>query len=509
MSRRLIPVALVFVLCAASLQAQEKPRRGKIKTVTGDAITITVDGKDVECTVSSDTRFMSSGNQAITPPIEEKGVKAGAAVMFLARERNGKSILIGLKLVGEGGATDPRRAPGDIRRGKIKRIDLEQKALTLIVDGKDEEFQLAEETQILGASGENLRDRLRGVKEGAEIYFKVMKRDGKRVIVAIKTAEGGQRPSRPSIPQFDSSKLRPLTALGKEKYQGYEGGLYPEGKNQRPAEHEAAGLALARQVEPLDADGKPSKDGSIVLLSVGMSNTSQVSMGFQKALAGEEGKNPHLVFVNGAQGGMTAAAIQDPEDKGRGATYWTTVDERLKTAGVTRAQVQVIWIKQADAGPTQGFPDYAQKLQEELVRIVQLLPDRFPNIKLVYLSGRTYGGFAKSPLNPEPYAYESGFSVKWLIEQQLKGDSSLNFDPKKGPIKAPWLSWGPYLWDNGVVKRPDGYRPEESDFSDDGTHHAGPGVEKMGVLLLQFFKTDSTTRPWFVRKSGDGGAALP
>jgi hypothetical protein len=218
-----------------------------------------------------------------------------------------------------------------------------------------------------------------------------------------------------------------------------------------------------------------------------------------KALAGEEDTNPRLVFVNGAQGGMTAAAIQDPEDNGRGTKYWSTVDDRLKAAGVTRAQVQVIWIKQADAGPTQGFPAYAQKLQEELARIVQLLPNRFPNIKLVYLSGRTYGGFAKTPLNPEPYAYESGFSVKWLIEQQLQGDPALNYDAKRGPVTAPRLSWGPYLWDNGVIPRADGYRPEESDFAGDGTHHAGPGIDKMGILLLQFFQTDSTGRPWFVR----------
>src|SRR6185436_19532423 len=145
--------------------------------------------------------------------------------------------------------------------------------------------------------------------------------------------------------------------------------------------------------------------------------------------------NPRVQFVNGAQGGMTAAAIQDPDDGRRGKQYWDTVDQRLQQAGVSRDQVQVIWIKQADAGPNQGFPKYATTLQEELARIVQLLPGRYPNVKLVYLSSRTYGGYAKTPLNPEPYAYEYGFSVKWLIEQQLKGDAGLNYDPKKGAVK--------------------------------------------------------------------------
>src|SRR5262249_22004154 len=153
----------------------------------------------------------------------------------------------------------------------------------------------------------------------------------------------------------------------------------------------------------------------------------------------EKEKNPHLQFVNGAVGGMTAKATQNPDDQGSGTRYWSTVDERLKSAGVTRAQVQAVWIKQADAGPSEGFPKYAQTVQEELANIVRVLPGRFPNIKLAYLSGRTYGGYAKSRLNPEPYAYESGFSVKWLIEQQLKGDPALNHDPAKGAVKAPWL----------------------------------------------------------------------
>jgi len=50
-----------------------------------------------------------------------------------------------------------------------------------------------------------------------------------------------------------------------------------------------------------------------------------------------------------------------------------------------------------------------------------------------------------------------------------------------------------------VIPRADGYRPEESDFAGDGTYHAGPGIDKMGILLLQFFQTDSTAQSWFVR----------
>jgi hypothetical protein len=161
--------------------------------------------------------------------------------------------------------------------------------------------------------------------------------------------------------------------------------------------------------------------------------------------------------------------------------------------------VQVAWIKEADAGPKQGFPKYAQTLQAELKQIVQLMHKRFPNLQLVYLSSRTYGGYATTALNPEPYAFESGFSVKWLIEEQLKADKELNFDPKKGEVKAPWLSWGPYLWANGTTKNSDGLAYEQSDFGPDGTHPTQEGQKKIAAHMLKFFKADSTAKPWFLR----------
>jgi hypothetical protein len=311
------------------------------------------------------------------------------------------------------------------------------------------------------------------------------------------TADAGAK--KPPLVKVDSSKLVPLNELGDNEYKdGFKGGFYPGGKNERPRAHEDAGLKLARQVEPRNAEGKADPQGKIVLLSIGMSNTSQASQGFQKALVSAKDVNPRLVFVNGAVGGMTASRIQDPR-KPDGVKYWAEVDQRLEKAGVSRAQVQAIWIKEADGGPKEGFPGYARKLEGELSNIVQHLPARFPNARLVYLSSRTYGGYATSPLNPEPYAYESAFAVKWLIERQIKGDVGLTFDASKGEARAPWLSWGPYLWANGAKKRADGFSYEPADFTaNDGTHLTPSGMGKVGRLMLQFFQTDTTTRPWFV-----------
>ena len=58
-------------------------------------------------------------------------------------------------------------------------------------------------------------------------------------------------------------------------------------------------------------------------------------------------------------------------------------------------------------------------------------------------------------MNPEPYAYESGFSMKWLIEAQINQMETGVIDPDAGDLDydsgvAPWLAWGTYLWADGT-----------------------------------------------------------
>jgi hypothetical protein len=401
-------------------------------------------------------------------------------------------------------------APAFEVEATIKKIDAAKRTLIVHARGQDRTLKIPADAQVLNAEGKVLAGGLKAkeLKAGLTIRIIAERVDNKPVVKAIRLGSQGGKAAREEVPKVDTSRLKPLTDMGKDdKYQGFAGGLYPSGSNKRPAGHEAAGVALARKVRPLDKDGKPSADGKVVLLGVGFSNTVQAFAGFMEVAGTDKQLNPRLVLVNGARGGMSACRIQNPDDKGSGTAYWKTVDDRLRAAGVTRAQVQVIWIKETDPGPHQGgFPKYVQTLQAELTRIVQILPKHFPNVKLVYLSSRTYGGWARGrngrpPGNSEPYSYESGFAVKWLIEQQLKGDAALDYDPGKGAVKAPWLSWGPYLWANGTAKRVDGFHFELADFrADDRMHESAAGQKKIGNLLLRFFKTDPTTKGWFVKK---------
>lgn len=315
----------------------------------------------------------------------------------------------------------------------------------------------------------------------------------------------GQRPQgRPPAPPPWTAHLTPLTELGAGTYKGQDGGLYGGGKNEPPQAHFEAALKEAARIQPLDADGKPSPDGKIGLLSVGMSNTTMEYSRFKQIADQDSARSPRVVIVDGAQGGQTATRWADAK-----SALWQKVDERLVAAGVSAKQVQVAWMKQAEAGPAQHgeFPKHARQLQENLVKSLHNLKEKFPNLRIVYLSSRIYAGYATTMLNPEPYAYEEAFSMRWLIQDQIAGKPELNCDPARGAVKAPLLLWGPYLWADGETPRKaDGLIYTRRDLSDqDGTHPADTARNKVGNLLLNFLKTDPTAKSWFTGKASRTG----
>lgn len=309
-------------------------------------------------------------------------------------------------------------------------------------------------------------------------------------------AESAQRNAdwSKSHPARESTGLIPLPDLGKGMYEGEQGGLYPGGVNKPPKAHLDAGLKLAKQIVPLDAQGQPSPDGRIVLCTIGMSNTTQESRSFLKLAVADTSLNPKLTLVDCAQGSMTASKIQDPKHP-----YWQTVAARIRDAGVTAKQVQVVWMKEANGNPTDDPMAYAKALYQQQIVVLHNLHDKFPNLKIAYVSNRIYGGWVQSPLNPEPYAYAGGFSTKWLIADQIAGKSELNYDPAKGQVVAPWIAWGPYLWADGLKgRKQDGLVWKREDVGPDGTHPSMLGREKVAHLLMDFLKSDPTSKSWFL-----------
>jgi PKD repeat protein len=303
------------------------------------------------------------------------------------------------------------------------------------------------------------------------------------------------------------SPSTPLNDLGTGLYEGYEGGLYPNGTDMRPPAVESNAENVASQITPLDSNGNPdSNNGKIVMISIGMSiahldfNSGPDS--FEPRAFMDAATSTKLVIVDGAQNGKTASAWVDPN-----APTWQTVNARLTMQGVTPKQVEVVWVKECEAFPHQfgPFPNSAQYLQSDLESIARNITTNYPNAKIAYYSSRSHA-FTENPatVSPEPWDFETGYSVKWMIEDQINGNGNLNWDPNKGPVQAPFLSWGPYIWANGSTARSDGFQWVRSDYQADATHPTKTGVHKVADQLLAFFKTDPTTTGWYLKPTPAG-----
>jgi hypothetical protein len=267
----------------------------------------------------------------------------------------------------------------------------------------------------------------------------------------------------------------------------FTGGLYPNGQNERPPAHEADGLAIADQIKPIN--------GKIVMISVGMSNTNLEFGEFIDQALGSSYINPQLVLINGAQGSMVSNDWADPN-----GDPWGKLFDMLTMQGVSKDQVQVAWVKLAQFGFGDfDFPDKWQSLQSDLEDVARNLKSYFPNIKIAFFSSRTrsYNYWGES-ISPEPTAFETGLSVKGMIEKQINGDPNLNFDSASGPVVAPYLSWGPYLWINGLSARSDGLTWTQEDVGPDCTHPSDKGIQKVVNQLINFFSYDSLTKKWFL-----------
>lgn len=300
----------------------------------------------------------------------------------------------------------------------------------------------------------------------------------------------------------------PLTELGEDEYirmdgqaTGFKGGLYPNGSNTRPAQHEAAGLDLSRQIQPLNSDGQVDENnGRILFISIGMSNTATEFGAFIRLAEQKAELNPKVILLNGALPNQIAERWSNPE-----GIAWQELDRRITGYGFSSQQVQVAWVKLTNTGGGE-FPQKALALQSDLQVIVQHLKTKFPNLKLVFLSSRTRSYTYWRGLSPEPLAYETSFAVKWLIEKQIQGDPQLNYNPTNGEVKAAFLSWGPYLWADGENPRQDGFTWLASDLTGDCTHPSPLGAEKVAQQLWEFFSTDTISRDWFI---SSGTAASP
>jgi hypothetical protein len=328
-------------------------------------------------------------------------------------------------------------------------------------------------------------------------------------------------PPKPVVPPPPTDTVKvPLTDLATATYYGHPGGLYAGGANFPAAEHDSAARARRNQIKALDVNGDESPFGKYVLLAIGSSNVTQEwcskssappcsSWTFMGRAAADPLVNHYsMVIVNGA------APDQD-------APEWTSATSpnydrikvgRLAPLGLSENQVQVVWLDLSNPKPAASLPTDsadANALLTNLGLTVRALRARYPYLRLVFISSAIYAGYPLANLSREPYAYESGFSVKWLIESQINEMKGQPANPRAGTLDyvkkaAPLILWGPYLWAAGDIPRSDGLAWLRTDFEADAIHLSQAGESKAAEKLLDFFKTSAYTRCWFV----NGGYCL-
>ncbi len=299
--------------------------------------------------------------------------------------------------------------------------------------------------------------------------------------------------------QTDSTGLIPINDLLNGSFMGRQGGLY-FGSNNKPSSHSANLVSAIQRIKPLDLNGLPdSNQGKIVLLSIGASNPKTEFDNFKLKADTFRMINHKLKIVNGCQGGNGLQKIINPTDN-----YWNYVNNQLSSNGVSKSQVQVIWLEQENTQSSDyNFPSAPESLMQQFKQLFQLFFQFYPNLQVCYLTGRGYAGYIDNSSTAgngllQARDYYQGWAVKWLIENQISGDPTLAFNtPNK---KAPLLDWSAYLWADGKNVRQDGLRwncPVDVK-PNDGLHWSPTGNEKAGKAIFEKFTSDAEARLWFL-----------
>lgn len=294
-----------------------------------------------------------------------------------------------------------------------------------------------------------------------------------------------------------TTPIVPMTDLGTGTYQGVVGGLYLNGSNTMPASHDADGVSFATAIQPLDANGNPDQNGKYGLLSIGMSNAFDTFAELTIDATADPSLNSHLVLVPGAMPLITAANLADLNNP-----IWTNImDYFVPQTGLTANQIVAAWVMDTDANISGAFPGDIAGLQTEYEEIAQNLHTMFPNLTIAFYGSRYYAGYSNGQESgsQEPFAYESGYAVRGMIQDQLNGVPAMNYNSANGPVMAPWVAWADYDWGNGMLPRKDGLVWTCQDFGATGLHNSKPqGGEKDANMLFNFLRTNDATTPWFL-----------
>jgi len=280
------------------------------------------------------------------------------------------------------------------------------------------------------------------------------------------------------------------------------GGIFPNGSNYPAATQSQRILEATNAIKPLDENGNASPSGKIGFLAVGASNPVHEWNRFVDMALSDPATNEDTVYINGCIGGVS---IEDM-NSGQSAVgdYFAKLTNTVMAEGITPEQVQVIWFK-SDCLSHEMWnmtqDEYIQYFADNFSITLQKLYDTFPNLQIVYTSGRnnpyvdetsdiylSHGG---------PRAYFNQLGYREVMDRQVTGDADLiSYGAGK---KAPVLSWSTplYTYPLGTANG-SGHVWESVDVVNDGVHPTDSGQIKVATLLHNFFSTDTQAKRWYL-----------
>jgi hypothetical protein len=244
-----------------------------------------------------------------------------------------------------------------------------------------------------------------------------------------------------------------------------------------PSSYKGLPLRLTDNGEPDVLIG----DGTIGVVCIGMSNAAQECeryiLAAQTVFAGEV--NPDVRIVNCA---LASHAIERWNDPEYDSALWTRCSSLISAAGLTLSEIHVVLHKAANQytlGPNQEvlplYPDPSSdyfSFGRNLSTFADRVTTFFPELRAVYTTSRSYGGFSNRPERGEPLSYEEGHALnQWLLE-----NSSVN---------GVWFGWGPYIWApecSTGIKNGLGYCYDRQDYSQDAIHPTSLGEVKVAKM---------------------------
>lgn len=282
----------------------------------------------------------------------------------------------------------------------------------------------------------------------------------------------------------------PIADLGKGTFKGSVGGLYPDGSNVIPAAHLKEGIRQSSLIAPRNKNGEiDSADGEIVFLVLGYSTAAMTGRFFRDMIAQQEESTPLKVVV-GAQGGKDINYMMDTT-----SSYWPGVDSALLENNVSEQQVGYIWLSSGDIEVSENpFPTPAVIPMVKYLFTLEHIKKQFPNA-IVFLSDRPYAGYI-DPNNDglnylaEPTAYYNSWTIKWLIENQIKNKKGFDY------AALPFIDWGPTLWTDGTKGDASGYTWDCTDAGKGGIHASSKGRMKEAAKLYLFFSSHPYIQQW-------------